>query len=137
LTPASAATVTELTQKEVSKKMESSPLHELSEKYLGGRIENSEYPRAYRYAKRKLEQIINREGDLNGERRKPYYIAQLIAETVSSNRLSDLTGKLYELNRYLDEHQDEILAEIKKKDCPCRNTHDNPITGISIVSENH
>ncbi len=94
--------------------MERSPLHALAEKYLGSEIEDDEYPTAYRYAERKLERIIDREGDSGGERRKPYYIAQLIAETVSANRLSDFTKKLYELNRYLDEHQDEILAEIKK-----------------------
>lgn len=91
--------------------MECSQLHALAEKYHGNEIKDDEYTRAYQYAKRKLERIINREGDSDGERRKPYYIAQLIAETVSTNRLSAFTKRLYQ---NLEENQDEILEEIKK-----------------------
>lgn len=42
-------------------------------------------------AKRKLARIIEREGDSNGERRKPYYLEQLIAEAASSECFSKFT----------------------------------------------
>lgn len=47
-----------------------------------------EYRRASEYAARKLEWIISLEGDADGERRKPYYMAQLIAEAIAAERLS-------------------------------------------------
>ena len=47
-------------------------------------------------AKEKLARIIEREGDLNGERRKPEYLARLIIETVQ-----ELEASEYTINRYL------------------------------------
>ena len=38
-------------------------------------------------AEQKLERVINRYGDLNGERRKPYYISMLIAELIRSEAM--------------------------------------------------
>lgn len=40
------------------------------------------------HAQRKLELIISREGDGNGERLKPYYLAQLLWEIISLERFS-------------------------------------------------
>lgn len=59
-----------------------------AERYLGDEIEPQEYLEAKASAERKLDWIISREGDADGERRKPYYIAQLIAEAVRSSRFS-------------------------------------------------
>ena len=60
-------------------------LRQQAEHYLGTEIEPSEWDKAKAYAERKLKGIIEREGDGDGERRKPYYLAQLIAETVRSD----------------------------------------------------
>ena len=49
---------------------------------------NEEYRKAIIPAKNKLASIIERCGDGNGERRKNYYIAQLIAEQISQNRMT-------------------------------------------------
>lgn len=40
------------------------------------------------HAKRKLELIISREGDGNGERLKPYYLASILWEIISLERFS-------------------------------------------------
>jgi hypothetical protein len=62
----------------------------LAEAYLGNEMFDFEYVEAKKYAEHKLfDWIIPREGDSNGERRKPYYLAKLIEETVRSNRFSD------------------------------------------------
>lgn len=73
-------------------------LRPMAERYAGGSITDSEWREAIPQAERKLEWIIQREGDAGGERRKPYYIAQLIAEAVRAARLSLYTRILHELN---------------------------------------
>ena len=78
-------------------------LQQQAETYLGTAIEPSEWDEAKAYAERKLKIIIEREGDGNGMRREPWYLAQLIAETVSSNRFSQFTLDLMELERYASE----------------------------------
>ena len=62
----------------------------LAEEYLGGEIFHFEYDEAKQYATHKLfNWIIPREGDMDGARREPWYLAKLIQETVSQNRLSE------------------------------------------------
>lgn len=82
-------------------------LQQQAESYLGTAIEPSEWDKAKAYAERKLKGIIEREGDGGGMRREPWYLAQLIAETVSGNRFSqftiDLAKNLMELDRYASE----------------------------------
>lgn len=78
-------------------------LQRQAEHYLGTAIEPQEWGKAKAYAERKLNRIIEREGDGGGERRKPYYLAQLIAETVRSDRFSQFTIDLMELDRYASE----------------------------------
>lgn len=78
-------------------------LQQQAESYLGTAIELNEWDKAKTYAERKLNGIIEREGDGGGERRKPYYLAQLIAETVRSSRFSQFTFDLMELDRYASE----------------------------------
>lgn len=56
----------------------------LAEMYLGAEIPQEFYEMEREAATRKLDRIISREGDTNGERRKPYYLAQLIAEHIRS-----------------------------------------------------
>lgn len=85
--------------------MSSQELLEMAESYLGETIFPTEYKEAEQYARHKLKLIIEREGDANGERRKPYYLAQLIYETVLANRFSKQTRELCrqrsELNRIM------------------------------------
>lgn len=74
-----------------------SELRREAEKYLGFAICPQEWDEAKRYAEHKLARIIQREGDAGGERRKPYYLAQLIAETVRANIFSGILFELAEL----------------------------------------
>lgn len=80
-----------------------STLRQQAECFLGAEIPPPEWDKATEYAERKLDRIIEREGDCGGERRKPEYLAQLIAETVRSSRLSRFTLELMALDRYADE----------------------------------
>lgn len=57
----------------------------------------AEYFKAQEQAKRKLARIIEREGDADGERLKPYYLEQLIAEAIRENSFSLFTTELYRL----------------------------------------
>ncbi len=111
-------------------------LKQLAEGYFGREIPEPEYRKAVISAERKLLWIINREGDAGGERRQPYYLAQLIAEAVSASRFSALTYKLCELSQYMKDHEAEIIEEIKKGQ-PVPLTQDSPVCGISIVSPNY
>lgn len=70
-------------------------LKQLAELYLSDFMSDSEYEKAEKQAKRKLARIIEREGDADGERLKPYYLAQLIAEAVTAERLSNYCKELY------------------------------------------
>lgn len=79
-------------------------LQQQAERYLGTEIEPSEWGKAKEYAERKLKGIIEREGDRNGERREPWYLAQLIAETVRSSRFSQFTFDLMDLLEHADEY---------------------------------
>lgn len=69
-------------------------LRELAETYLGAVIPPAEWDEAKAAAERKLDWIISREGDLDGGRREPWYLAQLIAEAVSARQLSRFTHAL-------------------------------------------
>lgn len=81
-----------------------------AEHYLGTAIELSERGEARAYAERKLEWIINREGDADGARRELWYLAQLIAESVRASRLSRIFNQIT-----------EICGETgTKKDSPCK-----------------
>lgn len=60
----------------------------LAEKYLGTEISQELFEMELPAAMRKLEWIISREGDADGERTKPYYIAQLVAEIIRSDVLT-------------------------------------------------
>lgn len=78
-------------------------LQQQAEQYLGSEIRPSEWDRAKAYAERKLKGIIEREGDADGARREPWYLAQLIAETVKGSRFSQYTRDLWELNQYIEQ----------------------------------
>ncbi len=66
-----------------------SNLKALAEIELGDSISDDEMKKAEQYARRKLDWIISREGDAQGERRQPWYLAMLISETVYQNRFSE------------------------------------------------
>lgn len=51
-----------------------------------GYVSGREILTALPLAMSKLERIVAREGDDDGERLKPYYIAQLVAEQIRSDR---------------------------------------------------
>lgn len=78
-------------------------LRQQAEYFLGTKIQPSEWDKAANQAERKLERIIEREGDCRGKRRRPEYLAQLIAEAVKSSHFSRLTIDLMALDRYADE----------------------------------
>lgn len=78
-------------------------LRQQAEYFLGTKIQPSEWDKAADQAERKLERIIEREGDCGGKRRKPEYLAQLIAEAVKSSCFSRFTLNLMALDRYADE----------------------------------
>ena len=79
-------------------------MQQQAENYLGATIDPSEWGKAKEYAERKLKGIIEREGDKNGARREPWYLAQLIAETVQNNRFSQFTLGLKDLFEHTDEY---------------------------------
>lgn len=58
---------------------------------------------AKEYAERKLKGIIQRDGDGDGARKEPWYLAQIIADTVYSNRFSQFTLDIADFCRYADE----------------------------------
>lgn len=70
----------------------------------------TELDAAAKRAADKLSWIISREGDANGDRRKPEYFMELVTEAIKAIRLS----------KYL-----VSLSEEKEKDCP-RKTQGNP-----------
>ena len=70
------------------------PMQQQAERYLGTAIEPQEWRRACESAERKLQYIIKHYGDSGGQRREPWYMAQLIAEAVRSDRLRRLTAQL-------------------------------------------
>lgn len=78
-------------------------LRRQAECFLGAEIQPSEWDKAVDQAERKLERIIEREGDCGGKRRRMEYLAQLIAEAVKSSRFSRFTIDLMTLDRYTDE----------------------------------
>lgn len=90
------AEITEITKQEV-------------ERQLGTTITEAIYNRAYERAKRKLARIIEREGDMGGERLQPYYLTQLTAEAVREQSFSDFTISLCELlkeaDRYIEQKE--------------------------------
>lgn len=72
-------------------------LREQTERHLFTEIEPSDWDKAKAYAEQKLKGIIEREGDGDGARRQPWYLAQLIAETVQGSRFSKFTLDLMEI----------------------------------------
>ena len=106
-TPESDATATSKNKRPAAVKevvvLQESTLRQQAEKYLGEAISPEEWECAKRYAERKLAMIIEREGDADGARRESWYLAQLIAETVRSNRFSKFTFDLGNFLRYVDE----------------------------------
>ena len=83
---------------------------------------NREYEEAEKEAKIKLAQIIEREGDANGERSKPYYLAQLILEALTVRRFASYYQK--------ENHSMEI-----KKEMPAALSRKANLNPISIVSQ--
>lgn len=60
----------------------------LAEKYLGVEISLELFEAELPQAMHKHKWIISREGDADGERLKPYYIAQLVAEIIRADVLT-------------------------------------------------
>lgn len=77
-------------------------LRRQTEYYLRTEIGASEWSEAKTYAEQKLKRIIDHEGDEGKTRRKTWYLAQLIAETVRANRFSTFTSASMEILRNID-----------------------------------
>lgn len=71
-------------------------LKELAEEYLGADIPQELFEMVLPAAQQKLEWIINIEGDADGLRLKPRYIAQLISEEIRAEILEYQCQKHYE-----------------------------------------
>lgn len=71
-----------------------------AENYLGRQITTPQWEKALMQATRKLAFIIEREGDSNGERTKPYYLGKLVEEAISAE----------EFSRYTQEKSRRLLA---------------------------
>ena len=67
---------------------EAKMLKQTVEKLLQEKLKASEYSRAEQRAKRKLAQIIEREGNENGARTTLDYLARLIAEFIQAERMT-------------------------------------------------
>jgi hypothetical protein len=72
-------------------------------------------------AERKLNWIIGREGDANGERRKPYYLAKLIEEQTRADALTEFCQQHYTLMKAIVEWQTEAVRTGTKKEMPVEN----------------
>ena len=73
-----------------------SELKMLAEKYLGAHIPQELFEMVLPAAQRKLEWIISREGDADGQRLKPHYSAQLISEEIKAEIFEYQCKKHYE-----------------------------------------
>ena len=66
-------------------------LQRQAEQCLGTVISPHEWVKARANASQKLARIIARDGDENGARREPWYLAQLVAEAVREGRIASVT----------------------------------------------
>jgi hypothetical protein len=66
-----------------------------------GPVDTGKLAEARKRAERKLESIIERFGDAAGERRKDWYLADLIVEVLGSMSLSEITRDLYQLDEMI------------------------------------
>jgi hypothetical protein len=80
-----------------------------AENYLGRQITTPQWEKALMQATRKLAFIIEREGDSNGERTKPYYLGKLVEEAISAEEFSRYTQ---EKSRRLSATTQIILPEL-------------------------
>lgn len=76
-------------------------LQQQAESFLGADILPSEWDEARVKAQQKLDRIVSQEGDGNGARREPEYLAQLIAEAVRNLRMADFSLQLIALDTYI------------------------------------
>ncbi len=100
-------------------------IRDLAEKYLGRKISPIEWDAAKEAAQQKLDRILSREGDSDGQRLRPQYLAQLIAEAVMASRFSSIT---YEVM--------EFMAALGAKEKPVNKVTSNSVWDASIVTEN-
>ncbi len=91
-------------------------LQRQAEQYLGATITPFELGNARISAEQKLARIIERDGDENGARREPWYLAQLVAEAVAESRFSATSHGPPE--RFLPGRRKKGV----KKDGPCPKT---------------
>lgn len=99
-------------------------IRDLAETYLGRKISTIEWVNAREAAQQKLSRILSREGDANGQRLKPQYMAQLIAEAVIAASFSRIT---YEVM--------EFMAALEAKEKPVNKVTSNSMWNASIVTE--
>ena len=64
-------------------------IRENASHFLGRELTDYEWECAFPLAERKLDRIIAREGDSDGERRKPYYLGKLVQECITVEAFSN------------------------------------------------
>lgn len=87
-----------------------------AEDYLEQSITDAQWEDALQEAQRKLEFIIEREGDADGERRKPYYLGKLVEEIVrmrAFSRCLDIKSKQNAIRRKMAQDPTCIVCGLK------------------------
>jgi hypothetical protein len=92
-----------------------------------GSVNDFEWDKAKAYAERKLELSIKREGNEGGYKTEPWYLAELIYETITQNRFSELT---FQITRALKDDEENAI----KKASPCHKDDGPTITLSPIVA---
>lgn len=77
--------------------------------FCGREITDAEWNEALPQAQHKLELIISREGDADGERRKPYYLGKLIEEHLTQKALSQYCDEMSRMILQKRRHENETV----------------------------
>lgn len=77
--------------------------------FCGREITDAEWDEALPEAQRKLKWIINREGDADGERLKPYYLGKLIEEYLTQKALSQYCENMSRMILQKRRHENETV----------------------------
>ena len=92
-------------------------------RYLGRQITDDEWIKAHDLASQKLDRIIAREGDAEGERLKPYYLGKLAQEAIIQFCWDE------ELDEYIAKRKNDLASmDSAHKKCGGRSTSETATT---------
>lgn len=89
---------------------------EMVEKYAEIEVTQEEIDAYLPQAKRKLSHIVNLEGDLDGERNQPWYLATLLGEIINMERFSEYCRRVScrimpDITKESTQHNAEMLPQ--------------------------